>query len=78
VSTATACPPCGLGRTDPEVLCAPSTDTAGFIYPTYRATDTATQRDKYSFETSHQDVAHVSSAVGGSLSTLSFEDTTSN
>jgi hypothetical protein len=78
VSTTTACPPRVSERTDPEVLCAPSTDTAGFIYPSYRAADTQAQRDGRPLETSHQDVAHVSSAVGGSLSTLSFEDTTSN
>jgi hypothetical protein len=48
----------------------------GFIYPTYRAASTETQRDMPSLKGSHQDVAYVSSAVGGSLSTLSFEDTT--
>jgi hypothetical protein len=47
----------------------------GFIYPTYRAASTETQRDMPSLKGSHQDVAYVSSAVGGSLSTLSFEDT---
>jgi hypothetical protein len=52
-----------------------SEDPQGFIYPTYRAASTETQRDMPSLKGSHQDVAYVSSAVGGSLSTLSFEDT---
>jgi hypothetical protein len=47
----------------------------GFIYPSYRAASTETQRDMPSLKGSHQEVAYVSSAVGGSLSTLSFEDT---
>jgi hypothetical protein len=50
----------------------------GFIYPAYRAAGTAAQRDKRPLYTSHQGVAYVFSSVGGSLSTLSFEDTTSN
>jgi hypothetical protein len=51
----------------------------GFIYPTYRAAQTETQIDKPSLKTSNQGVAYVSSSVGGSVSTLSFEDTkTSN
>src|SRR5215203_7547054 len=33
-------------------------------------------RDKPSSKSSHHDVAYLSSAVGGSVSTLSFEDTT--
>ena len=53
-----------------------SEDPPGFIYPSYRAAGTETSRDKPSLETSHQGVAHVSSSVGGSVSTLSFEDTT--
>jgi hypothetical protein len=52
-----------------------SEDPPGFIYPTYRAAPTSTHRDMPSLMGSHQDVAYVSSAVGGSLSTLSFEDT---
>jgi hypothetical protein len=48
----------------------------GFIYPTYRAAQTETQRDMPSLKSSHQPSAYVSSAVGGSVSTLSFEDTT--
>jgi hypothetical protein len=56
-----------------------SEDAPGFIYPTYRAAQTVTQRDKPSSMSSHHDVAYLSSAVGGSVSTLSFEDTkTSN
>src|SRR5829696_3069220 len=53
-----------------------SEDPPGFIYPTYRAAQTETQRDKPSLKSSHQEVAYVSSSVGGSVSTLSFEDTT--
>jgi hypothetical protein len=52
-----------------------SEDSLGFIYPSYRAAQTETQIDKPSSKSSHQDVAYLSSAVGGSLSTLSFEDT---
>jgi hypothetical protein len=51
-------------------------DPLGFIYPTYRAAQTETQRDKRSLTSSHQLSAYVSSSVGGSVSTLSFEDTT--
>jgi hypothetical protein len=53
-----------------------SEDPPGFIYPTYRAAPTETQRDKPSLKSSHQGVAYVSSSVGGSVSTLSFEETT--
>src|SRR5919112_3861671 len=49
------------------------------VYPSYQAAQTETQRDKPSLKSSHQGVAYLSSAVGGSVSTLSFEDTkTSN
>jgi hypothetical protein len=48
----------------------------GFIYPTYRAAPTDTQRVEFPLKSSHQGVAYVSSSVGGSVSTLSFEDTT--
>jgi hypothetical protein len=48
----------------------------GFIYPTYRAASTDTHRDKPPLKSPHQGVAYVSSSVGGSVSTLSFEDTT--
>ena len=53
-----------------------SEDPPGFIYPAYRAAQTETQRGKHSLDNSHQGVAYVSSSVGGSVSTLSFEDTT--
>jgi hypothetical protein len=51
-------------------------DPPGFIYSSYRAAPTSTNSDKPSLKGSHQGVAYVSSSVGGSLSTLSFEDTT--
>jgi hypothetical protein len=55
-----------------------SEDPVGFIYPSYRAAQTETQRDKPSLNSSHEGVAYISSAVGGSVSTLSFEDTRIN
>jgi hypothetical protein len=56
-----------------------SEDPPGFIYPTYQAAQTETHVEKPSQKSSHQPSAYVSSAVGGSVSTLSFEDTkTSN
>jgi hypothetical protein len=56
-----------------------SEDPPGFIYSSYRAAPTETQRDMPSLESPHQEVAYVSSSVGGSVSTLSFKDTkTSN
>jgi hypothetical protein len=60
----------------PTSLQGSSEDPPGFIYPSYRAAGTEASRDKPSLETSHQGVAYVSSSVGGSVSTLSFEDTT--
>jgi hypothetical protein len=54
-------------------------DPPGFIYPSYQAAGTEHSRDKAPPKGSHQRSAYVSSAVGGSVSTLSFEDTkTSN
>jgi hypothetical protein len=53
-----------------------SEDPPGFIYPTYRAAQTETRGAKPSLESPHQGVAYVSSSVGGSVSTLSFEETT--
>jgi hypothetical protein len=53
-----------------------SEDQPGFIYPTYRAAQTETLTDKHSQNSSYKGVAYVSSSVGGSVSTLSFEDTT--
>jgi hypothetical protein len=68
-----------VGRHESAIPCSPSTDPTGFIYPSYRAAGTETQRDMPSLESPHQGVAYVSSSVGGSVSTLSFEDTkTSN
>jgi hypothetical protein len=67
------------GRQESAIPCSPPTDPTGFIYPTYRAAQTETHRDEASLKCSHQRSAYVSSAVGGSVSTLSFEDTkTSN
>src|SRR5215203_3589184 len=59
----------------PNSIQTSSEDPQGFIYPSYRAAPTSTHSDKPSLKGPHQDVAYVSSAVGGSLSTLSFEDT---
>ena len=71
--------PCPVGRHESAIHCAPPTDPTGFIYPTYRAAPTSTHRDKPSLHSSYEGNAYVSSAVGGSVSTLSFEDTaTSN
>jgi hypothetical protein len=88
MKTATPSP---VGRHESAIPCASPTDPTGFIYPayraagteafypSYRAAQTETQIDKPSLKGSHQGVAYVSSSVGGSLSTLSFEDTrTSN
>jgi hypothetical protein len=49
-------------------------DAPGFIYPTYRAAQTETHVEKPSPKSSHQPSAYVSSSVGGSVSTLSFEN----
>src|SRR5918993_6069917 len=68
--------PSPVGRHESAIPCSPPTDPTGFIYPTYRAAGTEASRDKPTLESSHQGVAYVSSAVGGALSTLSFEDTT--
>jgi hypothetical protein len=76
MSAAMSCP---AGRPESAIPCSPPTDHTGFIYPTYQAAQTETFRDKAPLKGSHQEVAYVSSAVGGSVSTLSFEDTkTSN
>jgi hypothetical protein len=50
-------------------------DPLGFIYPTYRAAQTQTKRVQRPLKCSHLSTAYVSTAVGGSVSTLSFEDT---
>src|ERR671917_794169 len=67
--------PSPAGRQESTVPCSPPTDPTGFIYPTYRAASTETQRDMPSLESPHQEVAYVSISVGGSVSTLSFEET---
>jgi len=51
-----------------------SEDPPGFIYPSYRAAPTQAHSDKPSLNNSYEVVAYVSSSVGGSVSTLSFED----
>ena len=53
-----------------------SEESPGFIYPTYRAAPTETQSEMPSLKSPHQGVAYVTSSVGGSVYTLSFEDTT--
>ena len=73
MTTAMTCPP--VRRPQSSILCSPPTDPTGFIYSSYRAAPTSTHSDMPSLKGSRQDVAYVSSAVGGSLSTLSFEDT---
>jgi hypothetical protein len=71
--------PSSVARHESAIPCPPPTDPTGFIYPTYQAAQTETYGDKPSSNSLHQGVAYLSSAVGGSLSTLSFEDTkTSN
>jgi hypothetical protein len=67
--------PCPVGRHEFETPYSLPTDPTGFIYPSYRAAGTETQRDMPSLESPHQEVAYVSSSVGGSVSTLSFEET---
>jgi hypothetical protein len=65
-------------RSEPDILCAPSTDLTGFIYPTYQAAPAESYRHKPTSNSLHQGVAYISFSVGGSVSTLSFEDTTIN
>jgi hypothetical protein len=36
--------PCPAGRPESAIPCSPPTDPAGFIYPSYRAAQTETQR----------------------------------
>jgi len=62
----------------PNSVQGSSEDPPGFIYPTYQAAHTETHRDKPSLEGPYQGVAYVSSSVGGSVSTLSFQDTTAS
>jgi hypothetical protein len=68
--------PCPAGRQESATPCSPPTDPTEFIYSSYRAAQTETQIDMPSLESPHQGVAYVSSSVGGSVSTLSFENST--
>src|ERR671912_738380 len=68
--------PSPAGRPESATPCSPPTNPTGFIYPSYRAAQTETLTDKQSLSSSHPGVAYVSSSVGGSVSTLSFQDTT--
>src|SRR5687768_12551385 len=68
--------PSPVGRQGSAILCSPPTDPAGFIYPSYQAARTEILTDKPSLNSSHPGVGYVSSSVGGSVSTLSFEGTT--
>jgi hypothetical protein len=68
--------PCPVVRHEPTIPCSPPTDPTGFIYSSYRAAQTETLTDEQSLNSSHPGVAYVSSSVGGSVSTLSFKDTT--
>jgi hypothetical protein len=68
--------PCPVARHEPTIPSPPPTDPTGFIYSSYRAASTETHTDKPPLKCSHQRSAYVSSAIGGSVSTLSFEDTT--
>jgi hypothetical protein len=61
-------------NTFPTSVQGSSEDSLGFIYPTYRAAGTETHGEKPSPKSSHQRSAYVSSAVGGSVSSLSFEN----
>jgi hypothetical protein len=67
--------PCPAGRQESAIRYPPPAHPTGFIYPSYRAAQTETQIDKPSLKSSHQGIAYVSSSVGGSVSTLSFEET---
>ena len=73
MTTAMTCP---VGRPQSSIPCAPPIDPPGFIYPSYRAASAETLRDKPPLKSPHQGGAYVSSSIGGSVSTLSFEDTT--
>jgi hypothetical protein len=67
-----------VGRQESAIPCSAPTDPTGFIYPSYRAAGTEASRDKLSLKSSHQPSAYVSFSVGGSVSTLCFEDSTSS
>jgi hypothetical protein len=59
----------------PNGIQGSSEDPPGFIYPSYRAAHTGAHTDELPLNGSHRDVAYLSSAVGGSVSKLSFEAT---
>jgi hypothetical protein len=66
--------PSPVGRHESAVPCSPPTDPTGFSYSSNRAAQRETHGDKPSPNSSHQGVAYVFSSVGGSVSTLSFEN----
>jgi|SRR5215216_6821906 len=66
--------PWPVGRPQSAIPCSPPTDPTGFIYSSYQAAPTDTLTDNPSLNSPHQGGAYVSSSVGGSLSTLSFEE----
>jgi hypothetical protein len=66
--------PSPVRRHESATPCSPPTDPTGFIYSSYQAAGTEASRDKPPLNTSHQEIAYVSSSVGGSVSNLSFED----
>jgi hypothetical protein len=68
--------PSPVGRHESAIPCSPPTDPTGFIYPSYRAAGTETHVEKPTSNSSHQRVAYLSTSVGGSVSTLSFQETT--
>src|ERR671910_3249577 len=68
--------PCPVGTSESAVLCSPANDPTGFIYSSYQAAGTEASREQPSSNSLHHGVAYLSSAVGGSVSTLSLEDTT--
>jgi hypothetical protein len=43
-----------LVRPEPDILCTPPTDPAGFIYSSYRAAGTEASRDMPSLKSSHR------------------------
>jgi hypothetical protein len=57
--------PCLVGRHESAIPYSPPNDHTGFIYSSYRAAPTDTQRDIPSSNSSHQPSVYVSSSVGG-------------
>jgi hypothetical protein len=70
--------PSPVGRHQSAIPCSPPTDSTGFIYPSYQAAQIQAHRHQPSSNSLHQGVAYLSSFVGGSVSTLSFGDTTTS